>query len=313
MAERLGGIENVERALNRASTAELTELEARVAFLGTIGSAAPFVGLFGTVMGILGAFNEIAEKGNATIATVAGPIGNALLATAAGLFAAIPAVVAYNAFVASMKTELSRYAVTSTPATVPSSPGVSVTDIEWNATLPDGKKIKVNAMLTDNVRTALNTSAFRTKYEGLSTRADFIVYNGHAGLGANVRALSRSGKWVAGQYLIMFENGCDTFAYVDGSLAEGLSVRGEQLGHMDFLDFQNAFARLPAEQKEALVLIGAEGFSYEEAALICGCAVGTVKSRVNRGRARLAELMGVESGADLGGDERSVRHAASGV
>lgn len=100
---------------------------------------------------------------------------------------------------------------------------------------------------------------------------------------------------------------------VDGSLAEGLSVRGEQLGHMDFLDFQNAFARLPAEQKEALVLIGAEGFSYEEAALMCGCAVGTVKSRVNRGRARLAELMGVESGADLGGDERSVRHAASGV
>ena len=71
--------------------------------LGTIGSAAPFVGLFGTVMGILGAFNEIAEKGNATITTVAAPIGNALLATAAGLFAAIPAVVAYNAFVARIR------------------------------------------------------------------------------------------------------------------------------------------------------------------------------------------------------------------
>ncbi len=96
MAERLGGIENIERALHRASTAELTELEARIAFLGTIGATAPFVGLFGTVMGILGAFNEIAEKGNATIATVAAPIGNSLLATAAGLFAAILAVVAYN-------------------------------------------------------------------------------------------------------------------------------------------------------------------------------------------------------------------------
>jgi biopolymer transport protein TolQ len=103
MAERLGGIENVERALHRASTAELTELESRVAFLGTIGATAPFVGLFGTVMGILGAFNEIAEKGNATIATVAAPIGNSLLATAAGLFAAIPAVVAYNAFVARIR------------------------------------------------------------------------------------------------------------------------------------------------------------------------------------------------------------------
>ncbi len=103
MAERLGGIENVERALQRASSAELTELESRIAFLGTIGATAPFVGLFGTVMGILSAFNEIAEKGNATIATVAAPIGNSLLATAAGLFAAIPAVVAYNAFVARIR------------------------------------------------------------------------------------------------------------------------------------------------------------------------------------------------------------------
>lgn len=103
MSERLGGIENVERALNRASTTELTELESRVPFLGTIGATAPFVGLFGTVMGILGAFSEIAEKGNATIATVAAPIGNALLATAAGLFAAIPAVVAYNAFISRIR------------------------------------------------------------------------------------------------------------------------------------------------------------------------------------------------------------------
>src|SRR3954462_3115766 len=103
LAERMGGIENVQRALSRASSGQITELEARVSFLGTVGSAAPFVGLFGTVMGILSAFNEIAEKGNATIATVAAPIGNSLLATAAGLFAAIPAVVAYNAFVARIR------------------------------------------------------------------------------------------------------------------------------------------------------------------------------------------------------------------
>jgi biopolymer transport protein TolQ len=103
MGERLGGIENVERALNRAATAQITELEARVSFLGTVGSAAPFVGLFGTVVGILSAFNEIADKGNATLSTVAAPVGNALFATAAGLFAAIPAVVAYNSFVNSIK------------------------------------------------------------------------------------------------------------------------------------------------------------------------------------------------------------------
>jgi len=103
MSERLGGIENVERALNRASTSQITELESRVSLLGTVGATAPFVGLFGTVMGILSAFNEIAEKGNASLSTVAAPIGNALVATAAGLFAAIPAVVAYNSFVSRIK------------------------------------------------------------------------------------------------------------------------------------------------------------------------------------------------------------------
>lgn len=103
MSERLGGIENIERSLQRASLQEITTLEAHVPFLGTVGSTGPFIGLFGTVMGILGAFNEIAEKGNATISTVAAPIGNALLATAAGLFAAIPAVVAYNSFLSKIK------------------------------------------------------------------------------------------------------------------------------------------------------------------------------------------------------------------
>lgn len=103
LSEKLGGIENVERALIRASTAQITELENNVGFLGTVGSAAPFVGLFGTVVGILNAFNVISEKGDATLATVAAPVGNALFATAAGLFAAIPAVVAYNAFVSRIK------------------------------------------------------------------------------------------------------------------------------------------------------------------------------------------------------------------
>ena len=78
----------MERALHRASSTQVTDLESRVAFLGTVGATAPFVGLFGTVMGILNAFNEIAEKGNASLSTVAAPVGNALFATAAGLFAA---------------------------------------------------------------------------------------------------------------------------------------------------------------------------------------------------------------------------------
>ncbi len=98
MHDQLGGFENVERALARAQNAELTTLEASVPFLGTCAAAAPFVGLFGTVWGIMGAFHDIYRMGNANLATVAKPISEALIATAMGLFAAIPALVAYNAF-----------------------------------------------------------------------------------------------------------------------------------------------------------------------------------------------------------------------
>ena len=98
MHDQLGGFENVERALARATNAEMTGLEQSIPFLGTTAAAAPFVGLFGTVWGIMGAFRDIYAAGNANLATVARPISEALIATAMGLFAAIPALVAYNAF-----------------------------------------------------------------------------------------------------------------------------------------------------------------------------------------------------------------------
>jgi biopolymer transport protein TolQ len=103
MHDQLGGLENVERALKRAATAEVTHLEAQISFLGTTASAAPFVGLFGTVWGIMRAFHDIYQMGNANLATVARPISEALIATAFGLFAAIPAVVAYNYFVSKIR------------------------------------------------------------------------------------------------------------------------------------------------------------------------------------------------------------------
>ncbi len=93
-----GGIENVERALRRAALAELTELERLVPFLATVGSTSPFIGLFGTVVGIMKSFAEIGAKGSANLATVAPGISEALIATAAGLLAAIPAVIAFNVF-----------------------------------------------------------------------------------------------------------------------------------------------------------------------------------------------------------------------
>jgi len=72
--------------------------------------------------------------------------------------------------------------------------------------------------MVDNVRQG--GAAFEARYEALSTHADLIVYNGHAGLGANVRALARMGEWIAGQYVVVFINGCDTYAYIDTALNE---------------------------------------------------------------------------------------------
>ena len=87
---------------------------------------------------------------------------------------------------------------------------------------------------------------------------------------------------------------------VDGQAAAQLVSPPEQHGHLDLAEFRKALSSLSEDQREALLLIGAEGFSYEEAAAISGCAVGTVKSRVNRARARLAELMSLGSADDLG-------------
>ncbi len=124
-------------------------------------------------------------------------------------------IAGYNEFVKAMKADLGATATT-IPATIPTSPGVSTPDIEWNATLAGGKRIRVVATLVDNVRAG--GPAFEARYNDLSSKADYIVYNGHAGLGANVRFLASKGAWVRGQYVVVFMNGCDTFTYVDDAL-----------------------------------------------------------------------------------------------
>jgi len=97
----------------------------------------------------------------------------------------------------------------------------------------------------------------------------------------------------------------------DGTYAESLKSQPEQEARVEFREFRAALAKLPSDQREALILVGASGFSYEEAAGICGCAVGTIKSRVNRARTRLAELMSIESLDDFGPD-RATRAVLSG-
>ncbi|HPX62396.1 MAG TPA: protein TolQ [Deltaproteobacteria bacterium] len=94
----LGTMDNVTRSLRRATNLEITRLEKYLTFLATTGSTSPFIGLFGTVWGIMSAFEGIGKTGSASLAVVAPGIAEALIATAIGLVAAIPAVMAYNHF-----------------------------------------------------------------------------------------------------------------------------------------------------------------------------------------------------------------------
>jgi len=91
----------------------------------------------------------------------------------------------------------------------------------------------------------------------------------------------------------------------EGTYAERMATHGNQESHLDLADFRKALAKLPEEQREVLIMVGATGLSYEEAAEICGVAIGTIKSRVNRARTKLAELLSIGSVDDLGPDRAS--------
>jgi RNA polymerase sigma-70 factor (ECF subfamily) len=97
----------------------------------------------------------------------------------------------------------------------------------------------------------------------------------------------------------------------DGRFAETLKSNPEQHGHVELNEFRTALNKLPSDQREALILVGASGFSYEEAASICGCAVGTIKSRVNRARTRLADILAID-GVDDFGPDRATRAVLTG-
>jgi biopolymer transport protein TolQ len=103
MDTRFTGTDNVQRALRRAIATEMTRMTQMVPFLATTGNTAPFIGLFGTVWGIMNSFVGIGQKGSANLAVVAPGISEALVATAAGLAAAIPAVIAFNFFMSKIR------------------------------------------------------------------------------------------------------------------------------------------------------------------------------------------------------------------
>jgi RNA polymerase sigma-70 factor (ECF subfamily) len=149
--------------------------------------------------------------------------------------------------------------------------------------------------------------AFALSLSGNSDRADDLVQDTLMKAWANAASFMEGTNIRAWLFTIMrntffsqYRKSRREVQDVDGEAAARLVAMPDQLAHLDFADFKTYLDRLPPDQREALVLIGASGFSYEEAAEICGCAVGTIKSRVNRARRRLIELLALTSADEFG-------------
>jgi hypothetical protein len=127
---------------------------------------------------------------------------------------------AYNSFVAAVKRELP--GATTKPANVSDNPGAANKEVSFKLSRADGTIVTIVAMLTDEL--ASEGTAFNTRYSELTPGADLILYNGHAGLGKNVAALATKGTFFPGKYQIFYFNGCDTFSYVDDTLAKTRAV-----------------------------------------------------------------------------------------
>jgi RNA polymerase sigma-70 factor (ECF subfamily) len=162
-------------------------------------------------------------------------------------------------------------------------------------------------MKADLIAVIPNLRAFAVSLCGNPDRADDLVQE------TLVKAWSNLGSFVEGTnlpawlftilrniYYSEYRKRRREVADSDGMIAAKLATAPAQNGHMDLLDFREALQRLPTDQREALILIGASGLSYEEAAGVCNCAVGTMKSRVNRARNRLSEILSIRSGAEIG-------------
>lgn len=169
------------------------------------------------------------------------------------------------------------------------------------------RKAQESSLRDDLVAAIPNMRAFAISLCGNRDRADDLVqealvkaWNGLESfeVGTNLKA------WLftilRNAYFSELRKTKREVADTDGLLAARVAVPAEQHGHIDLEDLNRAMADLPVDQREALILVGAEGFSYEDAAGIAGCAVGTVKSRVNRARAKLADLMASPDDEDDG-------------
>jgi len=163
--------------------------------------------------------------------------------------------------------------------------------------------MSVDPALRDQILAAIpSLRAFAISLSGNVDRADDLVQETILRALANIQSFQPGTNLPAWLFTILrnlfrseYRKRRREVEDADGSLAETLKSHPDQIGRVEFQEFRAALAQLPAEQREALILVGASGFSYEEAADICECAVGTIKSRVNRARSRLAKLLEVDN------------------
>jgi RNA polymerase sigma-70 factor (ECF subfamily) len=161
-----------------------------------------------------------------------------------------------------------------------------------------------------------NLRAFAVSLSGNGDRADDLVQETLVKAWSNLASFTEGTNLTAWLFTILrniyyseYRKRRRESADPDGLMAAKLVSPPSQNAHMDFLDFRQALQKLPLDQREALILVGASGLSYEEAAAICGCAPGTMKSRVNRARNRLAETLSIPKGAPLGDIYESAEQA----
>ena len=159
-----------------------------------------------------------------------------------------------------------------------------------------------SAPKVDLIAAIPNLRAFAVSICGNSDRADDLVQETLVKAWSSLDSFSEGTNLTAWLFTILrniyyseFRKRRREASDPDGEYAAGLIAPDSQEAHMEFIDFREAMQKLPLDQREALILVGASGMSYEEAAEICGCAAGTMKSRVNRARTLLAELMSLPS------------------
>jgi RNA polymerase sigma-70 factor, ECF subfamily len=175
-----------------------------------------------------------------------------------------------------------------------------------------------NQLRDDILASVPNLRAFAISLSGNTDRADDLVQETLLRAIANIDSFEPGSNLPAWLFTILrnlfrsdYRKRRREVEDADGTYAQRLKTQPSQGVHIEFEEFRAALDKLPQDQREALILVGASGFSYEDAAAICGCAVGTIKSRVNRARSKLSSLLYVENADDFGPD-KTVRAVIGG-